>query len=101
MLFKSAEIFAMVIFGIVMIIRNKISLKLDRNNLLISNTAILGDLTSLFDFSGDRIRELKQKGYEDAKKHLEQILTKIYHAQKTIEENLINFTQKLLNDEPL
>lgn len=68
-----------------------------------SNVLIMGDLSSLFDFSANRIKQLKDQGYQDAKKYLNNIITgiKIKSEQKIVNNNLINSTHKLLNDLPL
>lgn len=67
------------------------------------NTAIVGDLNSLFDFSSNRINSLKQRGYQDAKNNLEKIINtlNIQYQQKKAEDLMINSTLKLLNDLPL
>lgn len=67
------------------------------------NTVILGDLNSLFDFSSSRIKMLKYRGYQDAKKSLENIINtiNIKYDQQISENYLINSTKQLLNDLPL
>lgn len=67
------------------------------------NTAILGDLNSLFDFSSSRIKLLKNRGYQDAKNYLENIIgtLKRQDQQKKAEYLMINSTMNLLNDLPL
>jgi NTE family protein len=55
------------------------------------------------DFSPERIIELKQRGYTDAKRCLEPILDILItvRQQRQIEKSLINSTLSLLDDEPL
>lgn len=68
-----------------------------------SDLPILGSVSSLLDFSETRINELKQRGYEDAKRCLEPIIqTSIaVKQQRQSHQSLINYTKKLINDSPL
>jgi NTE family protein len=68
-----------------------------------SNTPIVGSLTTLLDFSPERIALLKQRGYEDAKYYLKPILNGLLaiKAQQDSEESLIISTEGLINDKPL
>jgi NTE family protein len=70
------------------------------NNL---DTPILGTVSSLLDFSPERISELKRRGYEDAKRCLEPIIAtfKSVRVQRQSHDFLINSTSQLLNDSPL
>ncbi|PPJ61736.1 hypothetical protein CUN59_19305 [Cuspidothrix issatschenkoi CHARLIE-1] len=63
----------------------------------------MGLIDSWLDFSYERITELKQRGYEDAKRCLNpiiQTLTSVKQQRQT-HNKLVNSTQQLLNDPPL
>lgn len=67
------------------------------------DTPVLGDISALLDFSSDRITELKQRGYEDARRCMEPI---IHTFQVTTDsrsqlDSLVESTQRLVNDLPL
>lgn len=67
------------------------------------DTPILGSVSSLLDFSGDRIAELKTRGYQDARRCLEPIIQtfRTVQAQRQSHHSLLDSTQQLLNDSPL
>jgi len=67
------------------------------------DTPILGSVSSLLDFSGDRIAELKKRGYEDARRCLEPIIETFrgVGSQRQSHNSLVNSTQQLLNDSSL
>lgn len=67
------------------------------------DTPILGSVSSLLDFSTQRITELKIRGYEDARRCLEPIIQtfKTVQAQRQSLDLLVNSTSQLLNDPPL
>uniref|UniRef100_A0A0C1N6G5 Uncharacterized protein n=1 Tax=Tolypothrix bouteillei VB521301 TaxID=1479485 RepID=A0A0C1N6G5_9CYAN len=62
----------------------------------------MGQLFDKLDGS-DRITELKQRGYEDAKRCLMPIIKtfKTVQDQRDSHNSLVNSTQHLLNDPPL
>jgi len=68
-----------------------------------SNTPIVGSLTTLLNFSPERIALLKQRGYQDAQHHLDPILKglSVIKEQKYSQESLIMSTQGLIGDEAL
>lgn len=57
----------------------------------------------MLDFSGDRIAELKCRGYEDAKRCLERIIQtfKVVNSQRQAHKELMKSTQQLFDDAPL
>ncbi len=67
------------------------------------DTPILGSVSSLLDFSSDRIAELKMRGYQDARRCLEPLI----HTFSTVQSqrqslgSLIDSTSQLLNDPSL
>jgi NTE family protein len=67
------------------------------------DTPVLGSVSSLLDFSSDRIAELKLRGYEDAKRCLEPIIEtfRAIQDQRQTHNLLVDSTQLLLNDPPL
>jgi NTE family protein len=67
------------------------------------DTPILGSVSSLLDFSAERIAELKRRGYQDARRCLEPIIDtfKSIQAQRQSHHSLLDSTQQLLNDSPL
>ena len=67
------------------------------------DTPILGSVSSLLDFSAERITELKKRGYEDARRSLEPIIETFrgVQAQRQSHNSLMYSTQQLLNDPPL
>jgi NTE family protein len=67
------------------------------------DTPVLGSVSSLLDFSSDRITELKLRGYEDAKRCLEPIIEtfRAIQDQRQTHNLLVDSTQLLLNDPPL
>lgn len=68
-----------------------------------SEMPVIGLIDSWLDFSGDRIAELQQRGYEDAKRCLEpiaQTFRAVTH-QRQSHASLVDSTLRLLNDEPL
>lgn len=67
------------------------------------DTPILGSVSSLLDFSAERIAELKMRGYEDARRCLEPIIETFRGVQsrRQIHHALVNSTQQLLNDPSL
>ena len=64
---------------------------------------IIGLIDSWLDFSFERITELKQRGYEDAKRCLNPIIQTLttVKQQRQTHDQLVNSTQQLLNDSPL
>ncbi|HEY9650595.1 MAG TPA: patatin-like phospholipase family protein [Coleofasciculaceae cyanobacterium] len=64
------------------------------------DTPILGSVSSLLDFSSDRIAELKRRGYQDAKRCLEPIIATFrgVQAQRQSHHSLVDSTQQLLDD---
>ncbi|GEM_PF-623660 len=60
-------------------------------------------IDTYLDFTQERITDLKQRGYEDAKKCLETIIETFItvKSQRKTQELLINSTEKLLNDSHL
>jgi NTE family protein len=68
-----------------------------------SDTPIIGSISSLLDFSSERINELKQRGYEDAKRCLESIIQtfQVVREQRQIHNSLMDSTRQLVNDLPL
>jgi NTE family protein len=68
-----------------------------------SEMPIIGLIDSWLDFSFERITELKQGGYEDAKRCLNPIIEsfRIIQEQRQTHDKLVNSTQQLLNDPPL
>jgi NTE family protein len=67
------------------------------------DTPILGSVSSLLDFSAERITELKKRGYEDARRCLEPVIAtfRSVQAQRQSHNSLMSSTQQLLNDFPL
>jgi NTE family protein len=67
------------------------------------DTPIIGSVSSLLDFSGDRIAELKRRGYQDARRCLEPIIEtfRSVQSQRHSHHSLLDSTQQLLNDSPL
>lgn len=68
-----------------------------------SDIPIIGCVDSLLDFSAERIADLRQRGYEDAKhclKPIIQTLIGVCHQRKS-HNSLIDTTLHLLNDSPL
>lgn len=67
------------------------------------NSPIIGDLTTFLDFSLERIVLLKQRGYQDAKYHLDPILEGLLTVkeQRHAHDSLARITQRLINDEAL
>lgn len=67
------------------------------------DTPILGSVSSLLDFSAERIAELKARGYEDAKRCLEPLIQTFgtVQSQRQSLGSLVNSTTQLLNDPPL
>lgn len=67
------------------------------------DTPLYGSLSSLLDFSANRIAELQQCGYEDARRCLEPIIQTFIAVkdQRQSHESLVNSTKRLLNDPPL
>ncbi|GAB4371216.1 MAG: patatin-like phospholipase family protein [Elainellaceae cyanobacterium] len=67
------------------------------------DTPIVDDISTLLDFSPDRITDLKQRGYEDARRCMEPII----HTFRAVSDSrrqqasLVESTQKLLSDPPL
>jgi NTE family protein len=68
-----------------------------------SEIPFIGLADTYLDFSPERIIELKQRGYTDAKRCLEPILDTLItvRQQRQIEKSLIDSTLSLLKDEPL
>lgn len=64
---------------------------------------IIGKISSLLDFNPYRIAELKQRGYEDAKRCMEPILAtfSVVNQERIACANLLASTQQLLQDEKL
>ena len=64
---------------------------------------IIGLIDSWLDFSFERITELKQRGYEDAKRCLNPIIQTLttVKQQRQTHDQLVNSTQQLLNDPSL
>ncbi len=67
------------------------------------DTPIFGSVSSLLDFSGDRIAELKMRGYQDARRCLEPIIQtfQAVRDQRQSHNSLIRSTSQLLNDPSL
>ncbi len=67
------------------------------------DTPIIGSVSSLLDFSGDRIAELKRRGYQDARRCLEPIIEtfRSVQSQRHSHHSLLDSTQQLLTDSPL
>ncbi len=67
------------------------------------DTPIIGSVSSLLDFSGDRIAELKRRGYQDARRCLELIIEtfRSVQSQRHSHHSLLDSTQQLLTDSPL
>lgn len=65
-----------------------------------SDTSLIGLVDSWLDFSAERIAELKQRGYEDAKRCLTPIIQtfKAVNDQHQSHNALVNSTLRLLND---
>ncbi|MBW4575900.1 MAG: patatin-like phospholipase family protein [Aphanothece sp. CMT-3BRIN-NPC111] len=68
-----------------------------------SDVPLLGSIDSLLNFSGERIAELKQRGYEDARRCLEPLIQtfKAVTDQRQSHNSLLDSTLQLLNDPPL
>lgn len=68
-----------------------------------SNTLLIGSITSLLDFSAERITELKRRGYQDAKRCLEPIIQtfRTTQDQRQSHDMLVDSTKELLNEQPL
>lgn len=68
-----------------------------------SDMPIIGLVDSWLDFSAERIAELQQRGYDDAKRRLAPIIQTFttLKEQRQTHDRLINSTQRLLNDSPL
>lgn len=64
-----------------------------------SQTAVLGDVQAMLNFSGDRIAQLKQQGYDDARHCLEPILTtaQTFHKLRETSKQLEASTKALGN----
>ncbi len=64
------------------------------------DTPILGSVSSLLDFSAERIAELKMRGYQDARRCLEPIIQtfRTVQSQRQSFNSLVNSTAQLLND---
>ena len=67
------------------------------------NTPVVGLAEAFFDFSTQRIAELKQRGYEDAKRCLESVMHTFISVkeQRRSHHQLLDSTQMLLDDLPL
>lgn len=65
-----------------------------------SDNLFFGSISSLLDFKSDRIYELQQRGYEDAKRCMEPIIRTLIATknQRYTHENLVNSTQRLSED---
>lgn len=68
-----------------------------------SEIPLIGIVDTYSDFSTQRITELKKRGYADAKRCLEPIIHTfmVVKEQRKIQQQLLNSTQRLLNDLPL
>ena len=68
-----------------------------------SKIPVIGLIDTYLDFSPEKIADLKQRGYQDAKRCLEPILDTLIavRQQRQVENDLLNSTQRLLNDAPL
>ena len=68
-----------------------------------SDTPFIGSVSSLLDFSAERITELKKRGYEDAKNCLTPIIQtfKGIRDLRHSHDRLIDSTNDLINDLPL
>ncbi len=68
-----------------------------------SDTPLLGSVSSLLDFNGQRLAELKRRGYEDARRCLEPLIQtfRAIKDQRQSHDSLVNSTQLLLNDPTL
>ncbi|PSM49123.1 patatin [Chroococcidiopsis sp. CCALA 051] len=64
------------------------------------DTPLLGSVSSLLNFSAERITELKARGYEDAQRCLEPIIQTFLTvgSQRQSHNILLNSTQRLLDD---
>ncbi len=67
------------------------------------NTPLLGSVSATLDFSFERITELKQRGYEDAKRCMEPIIQtfQTVNGQRETHDRLVCSTHQLFNDSPL
>ena len=67
------------------------------------NTPVVGLAEAFFDFSTQRITELKQRGYEDAKRSMESVIHTFISVkeQRRSHHRLLDSTQMLLDDLPL
>lgn len=67
------------------------------------DTPILGEISTLLDFSSDRIANLKLRGYEDAKRCMEPIIQTLKTLRTTRQQqaSLTESTVRLLQDPPL
>lgn len=68
-----------------------------------SNLPLIGAINSLLYFSPENIANLKQMGYQDARRCLEPILQTLVtvRQQHQVEKSLLYSTQRLLDDKPL
>ncbi|MEO0933315.1 MAG: patatin-like phospholipase family protein, partial [Cyanobacteria bacterium J06641_2] len=68
-----------------------------------SEAPVIGLVDSWLDFSSKRIRELKQQGYEDAKRCLNPIVDSLVAVRECRQSqiSLIDSTEELINDVPL
>lgn len=71
-----------------------------QQNINKSEIPVVGVVESWLDFSSKRIRELKQLGYEDAKRCLNPIIDSLISIKecRQSQEYLIDSTEKLIND---
>jgi NTE family protein len=75
-----------------------------------SGAPVVGMVNTFLDFSADRIRSLKQRGYNDAKQTLEPIVATLDSSRQQRQqtqsfvhstESLLGSTEQLLHDQPL
>lgn len=68
-----------------------------------SDIPVIGGISSLLDFNPNRIADLKQCGYEDAKRCMEPILRtfKTVTDMRKQQASLVESTYRLINDPPL
>ncbi|MBD2465967.1 patatin-like phospholipase family protein [Oscillatoria sp. FACHB-1407] len=64
---------------------------------------IVGDVDALFDFSPNRVTDLKQRGYQDAKRCLEPIIQtfQVVRGQRDSHNKIVDLTKQLIDDIPL
>jgi hypothetical protein len=68
-----------------------------------NNLPLIGDLRSALDFNPDRVKLLRERGYQDAKRCLEPILKTlaIEQSRRKSLDRLQETTQRLIDDPPV